>query len=228
MFLDVLLTSENFIAIVISTIVIVSLFFGGYFIIKSIKSKNKEEKEEGFSNKRSKTIIYIVETSILIAFSIALELVFKLIPFMNMPQGGSFSLAMLPILIIAFRRGPLYGCLGGVVFGIINLLIDGVLYHWSSFFLDYTIAFGLIGLAGIFNPLLKENSKTNVFYLIIGSILGIFLRLCSTVLSGMVAFSTPFIGSLIYNAPYILVSGLMCITIIVLLNRILFYGIEKR
>lgn len=228
MFLDVLLTSENLIAIAISTIVIVSLFFGVYFIMKSIKSKNKEESVEGFTNRRSKTIINIVETSILTAFAVVLELVFKLIPFMDMPQGGSFSLAMLPILILAFRRGPLYGCLGGVIFGIINLLIDGVLYHWSSFFLDYTVAFGLIGLAGIFNPLLKENSNRNIIFLIIGSILGTFLRLCSTVLSGMIAFETPFIGSVIYNAPYIAVSALMCIVIIVALNRILLYGIEKR
>ena len=56
MFLDVLLTSENLIAIAISTIVIVSLFFGVYFIMKSIKSKNKEESVEGFTNRRSKTI----------------------------------------------------------------------------------------------------------------------------------------------------------------------------
>lgn len=227
MFLDALLTSENLISIVISTIVVISLFFGVYFILKSIKSKNKEESLEGFTNKRSKTIINIVETSILIAFAVVLELIFKLIPFMDMPQGGSFSLAMLPILILSFRRGPFYGILGGIIFGIINLLIDGVLYHWTSFFLDYTLAFGLIGVAGIFNPLLKENSRRNIVFLVIGSIVGIFFRLSSTVLSGMIAFETPFVGSVIYNAPYILVSGLMCIVIIVALNRIILYGIEK-
>ena len=227
MFLDALLTSENLISIVISTIVVISLFFGVYFILKSIKSKNKEESLEGFTNKRSKTIINIVETSILIAFAVVLELIFKLIPFMDMPQGGSFSLAMLPILILSFRRGPFYGILGGIIFGIINLLIDGVLYHWTSFFLDYTLAFGLIGVAGIFNPLLKENSKRNILFLIIGSVVGIFFRLSSTVLSGMIAFETPFVGSVIYNAPYILVSGLMCIVIIIALNRIILYGIEK-
>ena len=227
MFLDALLTSENLISIVISTIVVISLFFGVYFILKSIKSKNKEESLEGFTNKRSKTIINIVETSILIAFAVVLELIFKLIPFMDMPQGGSFSLAMLPILILSFRRGPFYGILGGIIFGIINLLIDGVLYHWTSFFLDYTLAFGLIGVAGIFNPLLKENSKRNIVFLVIGSVVGIFFRLSSTVLSGMIAFETPFVGSVIYNAPYILVSGLMCIVIIIALNRIILYGIEK-
>ena len=227
MFLDALLTSGNLISIVISTIVVISLFFGVYFILKSIKSKNKEESLEGFTNKRSKTIINIVETSILIAFAVVLELIFKLIPFMDMPQGGSFSLAMLPILILSFRRGPFYGILGGIIFGIINLLIDGVLYHWTSFFLDYTLAFGLIGVAGIFNPLLKENSKRNIVFLVIGSVVGIFFRLSSTVLSGMIAFETPFVGSVIYNAPYILVSGLMCIVIIIALNRIILYGIEK-
>ena len=85
----------------------------------------------------------------------------------------------------------------------------------------------MIGVAGIFNPLLKENSKRNIVFLVIGSVVGIFFRLSSTVLSGMIAFETPFVGSVIYNAPYILVSGLMCIVIIVALNRIILYGIEK-
>ena len=225
MFLDVLLTSENILAALISIIIVVGIFFGIYFILKNTKSKNNP-KEEGFNKKRNEKIVCLVETSILVAFSVVLELIFKMIPFMDMPQGRSISLTMLPLLMISFRRGPLYGVLGGLVFSIINLLIDGTLYHWSSFFLDYTFAFGLIGLAGVVNPLLKDNSKKNIIYLILGSLLGIFFRLCCATLSGIIAFETPFIASLVYNAPYILISGMICIIIIISVNRIILYKIE--
>ena len=53
-----------------------------------------------------------------------------------MPQGGDVSLTMIPIIFIAYRRGPLAGITTGVLYGIINIMIDGTIYHPMSIFLD--------------------------------------------------------------------------------------------
>ena len=38
-------------------------------------------------------------------------------------------------------------------------LLDGKLYHWSSIFLDYLFAFGVIGLAGVFKSFVEKSSN---------------------------------------------------------------------
>jgi len=62
----------------------------------------------------------ITETAILVAFAIVIDVLFKLIPFLNMPQGGHVSIAMLAIIINGFRNGWKYGLAGGVLFATLN------------------------------------------------------------------------------------------------------------
>ena len=48
----------------------------------------------------------------------------RLIKVWQMPQGGSVSLVMVPLFLIAYRHGALWGMATGVVYSIIAMIID--------------------------------------------------------------------------------------------------------
>src|SRR5690554_2544963 len=83
-----------------------------------------------------------------IGVAVALSAVLGLIKLFHMPQGGSVSLEMLPILIVAIRWGGITGMLTGIVYGFVQLIIDAYVVHPAQFLLDYPIAYMLVGLAG--------------------------------------------------------------------------------
>ena len=147
----------------------------------------------------------LVEIAILVAMAFVLEFTFSFLP--KMPQGGRIGISMLPLVVIAWRHGVVQGWIGGIVFGLLNLMLDGVLYHWGSFFLDYTIAFGLVGMTGFFKPLIKDH-----VIVFVGAIITAFLlRFVSTVLSGVLLFGeyapegeSVWIYSIVYNTTYLL------------------------
>ena len=97
-----------------------------------------------------KSLLPLTETAILIALATVLELIFKQLAFLEMPQGGKVSIATLPILIVGYRHGWKYGFAAGVSFAILNFMIDGFYWHWGSIFFDYIFAFGLLGVTGFF------------------------------------------------------------------------------
>ena len=213
------LTKENLLGILIAILVVTLICFGIYFLMK-LGNKNKATNT---SNTRSKEIRCMIETSLMVAFAVILDLIFKNIPFLDMPMGGSASLTMLPIFVISFRRGPKWGIICGAVYSVINLLFDGKLYHWTSIFFDYLIAFGVLGIAGYFKVLLGDNKVKNSLVFIIGTFFATLGRFVCATLSGMIAFETPFVASMVYNAPYIFVSMIMCIIVLELIQDIILY-----
>lgn len=69
---------------------------------------------------------------------------------LRMAQGGSVSLEMLPILVIALRRGLVPGVALGLVFGLLQLVLPGAfLVQPLQVALDYPIAFAVLGLAAL-------------------------------------------------------------------------------
>lgn len=85
-----------------------------------------------------------------IALTIALAVVLSMITVWKMPYGGSVSLGMLPLLILALRRGLAPGLAAGALYGVIDLLVDPFPpVHWIQPLLDYPIAYLMVGLAGV-------------------------------------------------------------------------------
>ncbi|MFQ6135429.1 MAG: energy-coupled thiamine transporter ThiT, partial [Nitrososphaerales archaeon] len=92
----------------------------------------------------------LAEMIIMIALSGALHLIKPL----TLPQGGSVTLgAMIPILLFSLRRGPKLGILAGMIFGLVVLIEEPFIYHPLQVLLDYPLAFGSLGLAGLFRNL---------------------------------------------------------------------------
>ena len=151
-----------------------------------------------------------------IAVAVAMAVVCSFIKVWEMPQGGSVALTMVPILLIAIRSGWVAGCACGAIYGVLSLLIAGVVYHPMSILLDYVLAFGLLGLAGLF--------KKNLSGLITGCTVGVAGRFASSLVSGAVLFAeyapegqNPWIYSLVYQATYMVPEFIISVEILVLL-----------
>lgn len=161
------------------------------------------------------------------AIMVALAFVLSLIKAIELPQGGSISFTMLPLLIYALRWGTLPGILVGFVFGVAHMLMDGaVAWGWQSMLLDYLIAFAALGVAG-----LGHGKKYGAVW---GSILGCFARFVVHFISGVTIYrlasgatgsvfgvetASSFLYSLLYNGWYMLPSTIICVVAIVLLMK---------
>ncbi|KGX85134.1 energy-coupled thiamine transporter ThiT [Pontibacillus litoralis] len=165
---------------------------------------------------RNQRVLFIVEVSLFAALGIVFSL-----PYLSIPlwlQGGSISLAMLPILFMAFRWGLKGGLVTGLMVGIINSFINPYIVHPVQYILDYPLAYSVVGLAGIFSihvqrALRSENRKKFIFYVTLGTFIGSMGRLISHFIGGVVFFGSfapegmaVWYYSLTYNAGYIIPS----------------------
>lgn len=158
------------------------------------------------TNTKPKMAVRLTESAIMIALATILSLL-KLV---NLPYGGSVTLAsMLPILLIAYRYGTAWGMLTGFVHGVIQLVLDpsvlsyvtGALSVASVIILDYSLAFAVIGLGGLFRKFIKKQNTA----LLAGSIFtGILRYICHVIVGCTVwaGLSIPTAGALIYSFIY--------------------------
>lgn len=163
-----------------------------------------------------------------IAIMAALAFVFSMIKFGWLwPQGGSVSLVMIPIFIIAFRRGWLAGVIVGLIVGILKLILGGYVVHPIQLLLDYPVAFAVLGLAGLFMFQQTHSISKKISLVISGIVVASSLRLLSHFTSGVVWFGeyapegTPVaIYSFTYNFSYLAPEALISLVIIAALVKI--------
>src|SRR5947199_5025656 len=85
------------------------------------------------------------------ASAVALSGALSLFTIFMLPQGGSITLAsMVPVLLFALRRGAKVGIVAGVLLGLVVLVEMPIVVHPAQLLLDYPLAFGALGLAGLF------------------------------------------------------------------------------
>nr|MBQ4318042.1 energy-coupled thiamine transporter ThiT [Clostridia bacterium] len=127
------------------------------------------------------------------AVMVALASVLSMLKIYEAPLGGSVTLfSMVPIIIIAMRRGTLCGLVTGFVYSVIQLVLGlgNVAYVPSvggiilCILFDYIIAFTLLGLAGIF----RNMTSKAVVNVIVGILFVCILRYISHILSGAVVW----------------------------------------
>ena len=147
----------------------------------------------------------LTESSIMIALSI----VFGFVKLIDMPYGGSVTLAsMLPIIIIAYRHGAGWG-IGAALANSLVQLITGISYFsyfttWQSILalvlFDYIFAFAVFGLGGIFRGRLSQGAALSL-----GALLTSAVRYICHVISGATVWaglSIPSGAALIYSFGY--------------------------
>ncbi|MBQ6452797.1 MAG: energy-coupled thiamine transporter ThiT [Coriobacteriales bacterium] len=165
---------------------------------------------------RNKRILVLVEVALATALSLVLGLWEFRLPF-NV-AGGSISLAMLPMVVIALRRGPVAGAITGAIYGSFDLIMGkAYILHWAQVLLDYPLPYLLFGLGvGLFvwayrKSFDKSGLKKSSAILVAAVAVGGVLRWVAHVLSGAIFFASyapegmnPWIYSMGYNAGYIL------------------------
>lgn len=156
----------------------------------------------------------LCEGAILVAVAQALSY----LKLYTLPNGGSLTPAMFPILLYAVRWGLGPGLLAGFAYGLLQLLGDGAYaWGWQSMLLDYLVAFTPLGFAGLF-----KGKSWGIFP---GAVLGCVLRfgvhylsgvtvykiLVPTEVPGLGTYSSPALYSLVYNASYMLPNMLLAL-----------------
>ena len=99
------------------------------------------------SGKKQKTN---TKTMVVSALLVGLSIVLTRITIWSLPQGGSVSLfGMLPIVICAYFFGTRRAVMCGMCVGMIDLISKPYVIHPIQLLLDYPLAFGAIGFAGL-------------------------------------------------------------------------------
>ena len=164
------------------------------------------------------TVQEMVETAMLVALAIILDLPF--LKFRIGQNGGSVSFTMVPLFILAIRRGPIKGFIGcGIIYGIITCGIDG--WGIQTFPFDYLLGYGSIAIAGFFEkPILEsKNEWKGLLFLIIAVFLGCFGRFVFATISSMVLYEYAFVPALVYNISYIGISAGFVIALMLILYK---------
>ncbi len=123
------------------------------------------------------------------AISIALSFALSYARLFKLPQGGSITFAsLLPLMIYCCMFGTRRGLVVCTIYGVLQALQDPWIIHPMQFLLDYPLAFGLIGVSGIFMEKgVFKNKKVLAFLL--GGVVAVVLRYACHVCSGVFAFA---------------------------------------
>jgi thiamine transporter len=165
---------------------------------------------------RSNTL-FIAEVAVFTALAYLLDFVAGMVSLKIWPQGGSISIAMVPIFLIAYRWGVKGGLLTGFLLGLLQFILGfSQVYTIVQGIIDYFIAFTVVGASGIFTSAIKkaineQNKGKWMAYVITGAFLGSTLRYICHVISGIAFFGEyapkgqpVAIYSLLYNGTYML------------------------
>ena len=145
------------------------------------------------------------------AMLIALAQVLSYVKLMQLPNGGSLTPAMFPILFYALRWGTGKGLMAGFLYGLLQLIFDGAYaWGWQSMVLDYLAAFTPLGLAGLFKGkswgifpgALLGGAGRFIIHFISG--ITIYRIYVPTEIPGIGVFDDAVIYSLVYNGVYML------------------------
>ena len=154
------------------------------------------------------------------AMMVALAQVLSYLKFMELPNGGSLTPAMFPILFFCVRWGLGKGLMASFTFGLLQLIFDGAYaWGWQSMLLDYLVAFTPLGLAGLF--------RCKSWGIFPGTVLGCFGRFIVHYISGVTiyriyepttipgfgTFDNAMLYSLVYNGVYMLPNALLAMAI---------------
>lgn len=171
----------------------------------------------------------VVEGALMIALATALSY----LKIFDMPQGGSITLEMLPLIIMGLRNGVKWGTLTGFVHGVIQMVIgfENVMYcptilsQFGCIMLDYVLAFSVLGL-----PLICKfffGKKHDFAGVIAGTVFVCLLRFACSFLSGVLLWGSyapegqsPVVYSLVYNGSYMLPDTIICVVVVVLMYKI--------
>ncbi len=157
----------------------------------------------------------LTEIALFAALGLILDFISGLITGTIWAFGGSISFGVIPVFIVAFRRGIKAGLLTGFIVGTLQIILgETTIVHPIQFIMDYVLAYTVVGLSGLFS------NNLNSAKIVVGIVLGMSAKFMLHFVSGVVYFSefagdqNVLIYSLSYNASYMLPTLIVCIIIV--------------
>jgi thiamine transporter len=150
---------------------------------------------------KKKKLYWLVESAVMIALAVVLELVAKMI-IPELPFGGQVTIvSMLPVVLVGWKYGIANGLVTGFVYSLVQMAlgvktISSLIMPASEeylgsidnvvlmFILDYIVAYTVLGLGAIYKNKIKNTSLS----LSLGAFTSLFLRYISHILSGYILY----------------------------------------
>ena len=171
---------------------------------------------------RKEQIKFMIEVSIFASLALVFDFLASLYSAVIWPNGGSITLAFIPIFVIGYKHGLKGGLICGLLAGTIQLIWSGYMLNFFQVLLDYVLPNVILGIVGLAANLVKKsNSWKQVLIITLSIVIACFLRFCFLTISGMVYWNTGFVASVLYNGGYTLISMIISIIITpIIVNRI--------
>lgn len=138
----------------------------------------------------SKNVSVLVEAAIFAALAMALSM---------LPDFASWftpSFGAIPLILFSLRRGPKYGILAGLIWGLLHFVLGKVYYlSISQVLIEYILAFSCMGTAGFLTtPLQKalksQQTKSALLFALSGACLATILRYIWHYVAGIIFWSS--------------------------------------
>lgn len=146
-------------------------------------------------------------SAVMLALATVLAMVCAIIPFLNLPFGGGFTVAsMLPIVIIAYMYGIKWGFFVSFTYSIIQIIMDlylgkggstimalfmpdsddymGIVAAIAILVIDYIVAYTVLCLGGLFRNKIKNKTTA----IVVGVIFALALRYICHIISGYIFY----------------------------------------
>ena len=151
----------------------------------------------------TKDLVYM---ALYAALFIVLDVAVNTLGILQMPNGGSLGVSVIPLLMASYHLG----WQKGTVVAVLSILLQYVTGPMSTpdligFLLDYFFAFSVYGLASLF---------PNYKWFYSGVLITNLVRLISSTLSGILVWETAPWASLVYNATYMIPTTILCLVLL--------------
>ena len=148
----------------------------------------------------------LTTSAVMLALATALAMVCAVIPFLNLPFGGGYTVAsMLPLVIVSYMYGMRWGFFTAFAYSVIQIVMDLYLAKGSTIMalftpnsddfmgygvavailvIDYFVAYTLLGFGGLFRNVIKSKALA----LTLGAVVALGLRYVAHVASGFIFY----------------------------------------
>ncbi|MCH1940313.1 energy-coupled thiamine transporter ThiT [Holdemania massiliensis] len=151
----------------------------------------------------TKDLVYM---ALYAALFIVLDVAVNTLGILQMPNGGSLGVSVIPLLMASYHLGWQKGTVVSVL-SILLQYVTGPMYtpDLLGFLLDYFIAFSVYGLASLF---------PNYKWFYSGVLITNLIRLLSSTLSGTWVWGLDYWPSFLYNATYMIPTAILCLVLL--------------
>ncbi len=169
----------------------------------------------------------MIETSLLVAMAVVLDYVAGIYSQPFWPFGGSVSLTLVPIAVLAYRHGVVMGVVGGFLVGVVQLVMGASIIHPAQVLLDYPLPFAALGLCGLFaRGVNGSTGRKQMLMILVSTAFASCIRLISHVISGVIFYAVyapkgmnPWVYAIVYNGPFIVLSYVVSAIVLVILYK---------